>query len=124
MAETTMDAAQLLQSPVAQKWAEGLRHHSDVGLHPDDERRQLLAGFCEYLETTPEELVARCFRIRKKDGMRAISSKNRKQISDAIEEYVASQGLTGYDQIKAANTLRSLLIHSAVLILGPAHRGR
>ncbi len=109
-------------SPAVQKWLESLRKRGEeVSL--DDERVKLVKDFCEYVGKTPDEVVDYCWLRNRKDGLRSISSKRRRETSEQIEEYVKESGHTAYKATVAANTIRSFLIHNGVFIAGAAFRG-
>ncbi|MCL4448344.1 MAG: hypothetical protein M1483_05365 [Actinobacteria bacterium] len=108
----------ILEFPSVKKWFESANHDSDT----QDEQKRLLdmiANFCESLDQTPDELIESCLRTTK-DGDTAISAKGRKNVQQAIDDWVTSQGLSGHQAIVTANTLRSFLIHNGVFIQGPA----
>ena len=77
-----------------------------------------LAGFCTATGKTPEQLVAGC--LRQTDAGTAISTKGRRRMQEAIEQYVADRGLTGRDAIVVGNRIRGFLVHNGVFIQGRA----
>ncbi len=109
-------------SPAVQKWLESLRKRGEE-VRLDDERVKLVKGFCEYVGKTPDEVVNYCWLRNRKDGLRSISSKRRRETSEQIEEYVKESGHTAYKATVAANTIRSFLIHNGVFMAGAAFRG-
>ena len=110
-------------SPAVQKWLESLRKRGGEEVSLDDERVKLVKGFCEYVAKSPDEVVDYCWLRNRKDGLRSISSKRRKETSGQIEEYISQTGRTGYQATVAANTVRSFLIHNGVFMAGTAFRG-
>jgi hypothetical protein len=109
-------------SPAMQKWLESLRKRGEE-VNLDDDRVKLVEGFCEYVGKTPDEVVDYCWLRNRKDGLRSISSKRRRETSEQIEEYIKESGLTAYKATVAANTIRSFLIHNGVFMAGTAFRG-
>jgi hypothetical protein len=105
-------------SPAVARWLENARFTSD----PDrDAAVSMLADFCVWRESTPDELVALCLRTTK-IGEVAISAKGRTAIDQAIEEFVA--GRPDADPVRLGNRIRSFLIHNGVFIQGPVRRAR
>ena len=120
-----MEAPQIdmQDSPAVQKWLESLRKRSGEEISLHDERVKLVKGFCEYVGKTPDEVVDYCWLRNRKDGLRSISSKRRRETSEQIEGYVKELGHTAYKANVAANTIRSFLIHNGVFMAGTAFRG-
>lgn len=114
---------EMRDSPAVQKWIESLRKRSGEEVDLQDERVALVKSFCEYVGKTPDEVIDYCWLKKRKDGLRSISSKRRKETTELIEEYVRQTGRTGYSANVAANTVRSFLIHNGVFIAGTAFRG-
>lgn len=110
------------RSPAVQRWLESMRKRGEE-VNLDDERVKLVKGFCEYVGKTPDEVVDYCWLRNRKDGLRSISSKRRRETSEQIDEYVKETGHTGYRATVAANTIRSFLIHNGVFMAGAAFRG-
>ncbi len=111
-----------LASPAVQRWVEGLRTQSGVEVDSEDERLQLLAGFCRATDRTPDEIVESCFLRRRETGERFLSVKRRQAISNEIDRYVESTGHEGHAFVVTSNTLRSFLIHNGVFISSAAPR--
>jgi hypothetical protein len=120
-----MEARQInmQDSPAVQRWLESLGKQSGKEIPLDDPRVQLVKGFCEYVGRAPDEVVDYCWLRNRKDGLRSISSKRRRETSENIEEYVKQTGRAGYEATVAANTIRSFLIHNGVFMAGAAFRG-
>ncbi len=104
------------ESPAVQRWIAGLRTQSGLEIGQDDERLQLLAGFCDVTGRTPDDTVAFCFLRRRADGSRFLSVQRRQALSAEIDDYIRSTGREGHEFVVAANTLRSFLIHNGVFI--------
>jgi hypothetical protein len=75
---------------------------------------QALERFCAFVGEDPDAIVARCFRTRKSDGQRVISSKWRAHYAQKIREFRDRNPDTGSQRI-AADVL-SFLIHNGVLL--------
>jgi hypothetical protein len=114
---------EMRDSPAVQKWLESLSERSGEEIDWQDKRVELVKGFCEYIEKTPDDLVHYIWLKKRKDGLRSASSKRRQEISQKIEEYVKQTGQMGHDANAAANTLRSFLIHNGIFMAGTAFRG-
>lgn len=102
------------------RWFESARLNSD----PDEEKQLrygLLAGFCEHMGQSPDELVAGLLRTTKA-GESAISAKRRKIMDASIDEFVEKSGFTGRDAIVNGNIIRSFLVHNGIFIQGRAWR--
>src|SRR5690606_5584376 len=103
------------QAASVQRWVESLKRQSGIHIELDDPRIALLAGFCRYMDTTPDEIISKCFRTNK-SGQTVISSKYRRLFTEKMDEFVSKQGLQGHAAVTAANTLRSFLIHNGVFV--------
>jgi hypothetical protein len=75
-----------------------------------------LRGFCEFTGRTPAELVAACLRPTAQGT--AISAKGRREMQEAIDEYVRQRGLLGRDANVVGNHVRGFLVHNGVFIQG------
>lgn len=83
-------------------------------LAEDPEKLEALEDFCRFVGEDPDEIVARCFRIRKSDGERVLSVKWRRHYADRIKEFrAASPGMVGR---KRGAAVLGFLIHNGVLI--------
>ncbi len=109
-------------SPAVRRWLESLRKRGGEEIGFGDERVKLLRGFCEYVGRTPDEVIDYCWLRNRKDGLRSISSRRRRETSEEIEEYIRQTGRTGYRATVAANTIRSFLIHNGVFMAGTVFR--
>jgi len=96
-------------------WEEGLR--SQWGGDPlaeDPEKLEALQAFCELLGENPDEMVKRCFRIRKEDGERVLSVKWRKHYAEKVKEFRSQTAGTAGRRRGAA--VLGFLIHNGILI--------
>ncbi len=80
----------------------------------EPEKLQALARFCEFVGEDPDTIIGRCFRVRKLDGERVISTKWRAHYAKKIREF-REQNPDQESQRLGANVL-SFLIHNGVLI--------
>ena len=112
-----MTPSELRQSPLVQRWLDKAGYVNA----PTAEQDTLLgdlAGFCDYAESTPEDLVASC--LRETAAGTAISTKGRRLMQERIEGYVGERGLAGRDAIVVGNRVRGFLVHNGVFIQGRA----
>lgn len=110
------DRAELAEAPEVQRWLAGARY--DEG--PDrDAALDNLAAFCAHTGQAPAELVASCLRTTK-DGHTAISTKGRRAMQAAIDQYIAERGLGGHQAVVTGNQIRGFLVHNGVFIQGRA----
>jgi hypothetical protein len=107
-------------APTVQRWFASARYDSDP---PEEKeaRLELLAGFCEYMGKTPDELVSGLIRTTKA-GEAAISAKRREAMDDSINEFVDKSGFTGREAVVNGNKIRGFLVHNGIFIQGRAWR--
>jgi len=80
----------------------------------EPERLEALARFCEFVGEDPDTIIGRCFRVRKVDGERVISTKWRAHYAEKIREFRERNPDRDSQRI-GANVL-SFLIHNGVLL--------
>lgn len=99
-------------------WFSGLREH--WGEEPPDKEGKLatLRSFCEMVAKDPDAIVDEC--SREVEGGKRIRIKVRRLYSEKIEEFKASVQGGPRDQGKAANTVRSFMIHNGIFMQGAA----
>ena len=99
-----------------QTWFNGLREQ--WGEEPSDKEGKLatLEAFCRFVEKDPDEIVAEC--SREVEGGKRIRIKGRRLYSEKIEEYKSSINGGPRDQGRAANTVRSFMIHNGIFMQG------
>ena len=96
-------------------WDEALRHQwGGDPLAEDSEKLDALHAFCDFVGEGPDEIVAKCFRIRKSDGERVLSAKWRKHYADKVKEFRASTPAMAGRRRGAA--VLGFMIHNGVLI--------
>lgn len=112
------DLAGLAGAVSVRRWLE----HGGPDVRPAEEQAEalvLLARFLAFTGLSPDELVARCLRTTR-DGARAISAGGRRWADEAIEAFVALEGLSGHEAVATGNRLRSFLIHNGIFLQGRA----
>lgn len=94
-------------------WAEGLRQQwGGDPLAEEPEKLEALAAFCAFVGEDPDAMVKRCFRIRKADGERVLSTKWRAHYADKIKAFRSA----GPDGPRRAAAVLGFLIHNGILI--------
>ncbi len=73
-----------------------------------------LARFCEFVGDDPDTIIGRCFRVRKSDGERIISSKWRAHYAGKICEFREHSG--DQESHRLGADVLSFLIHNGVLV--------
>lgn len=114
-----MELAESLEEyETVRTWFTGLREH--WGEDPPDKKGKLatLRSFCEMVAKNPDVIVDEC--SREVEGGKRIRIKARRIYSEKIEEFKASVGGGPRDQGKAANTVRSFMIHNGIFMQGAA----
>ena len=81
----------------------------------EPEKLQALARFCEFVGEDPDTIIGRCFRVRKSDGERVISTKWRAHYAQKIREFRERDGDQESSKRLGADVL-SFLIHNGVSI--------
>jgi hypothetical protein len=95
-------------------WGEGLRRQwGGDPLAEEPEKLQALEQFCAFVGEDPDAIVARCFRVRKADGARVLSSKWRAHYAEKIKLF---RGQSATDGPRRAAAVLGFLIHNGVLI--------
>ena len=95
-------------------WGESLRKQwGGDPLAEEPDKLQALAAFCAFVEDDPDTIVGHCFRIRKSDGERVLSTKWRTHYAERIKAFRTHGGSDGPRHAAAA---LSFLIHNGVLI--------
>ncbi|HUY26729.1 MAG TPA: hypothetical protein VMV27_04865 [Candidatus Binataceae bacterium] len=82
----------------------------------EPEKLIALARFCEFVGEDPDAIIARCFRVRKSDGERVISTKWRAHYAERIRKFRESNQDQNSQRL-AADVL-SFLIHNGVMVQG------
>jgi hypothetical protein len=100
-----VDEAGIRAAESVKRWLES----AEFGGNGDGQRLAALAGFCNHLELSPDELVTGMFRDT--EVGRKIKLKRRKVVMAEIDQWEADNG--GRD---AGNVVRSFLIHNGVAL--------
>lgn len=97
-------------------WFQGLREH--WGEEPPDKEGKLatLLAFCELVEKDPDAIVEEC--SREVEGGKRIRIKARRLYSEKIDEFKNSVDGGAREQGRAANTVRSFMIHNGIFMQG------
>jgi hypothetical protein len=94
-------------------WREGLRAQwGGDPLMEEPDKLRALEDFCVFVGEDPDAIVARCFRVRKSDGERVLSSKWRGHYAEKIKAF---RTLTP-DGARRAAAVLGFLIHNGILI--------
>ena len=106
----------LVEYETVQAWFQGLKEH--WGEEPPDKEGKLrmLLSFCEMVDKDPDAIVAEC--SREVDSGKRIRIKARRLYTEKIEEFKATADGGPRDQGKAANTIRSFMIHNGIFMQG------
>jgi len=95
-------------------WEDGLRTQwGGDPLGEEPEKLQALEAFCVFVGEDPDTIVAHCFRIRKSDGERVLSSKWRTHYAERIKAFRAQPSPDGP---RRAAAVLGFLIHNGILI--------
>jgi hypothetical protein len=95
-------------------WAEGLRQQwGGDPLAEEPEKLQALEAFCAFVGEEPDAIVRHCFRLRKSDGARVLSTKWRTHYAEKIKAFRAHSGADGP---RRAAAVLGFLIHNGILI--------
>jgi hypothetical protein len=83
-----------------------------IGEQP--EKLHALEQFSEFTGDDPDTIVERCFRVRKSDGERVISSKWRAYYAQKVKEFRARNPVLQSQRL--ATDVLSFLIHNGVMV--------
>jgi hypothetical protein len=110
-----------LERPIAEydsvkTWGEGLlKQWGEDLLAVDPDMLKSLEAFCAFVGEDPDAIVGKCFRIRKADGERVLSTKWRKHYADKIKEFRSGEGSSAEVRQRGAAVM-GFLVHNGVLI--------
>ena len=106
----------LKEYPSVTTWGDGLRQQwGGDPLGEDPDKIASLEEFCRFVGESPDEMVAKCFRIRKSDGERVLSAKWRTHYAGKIKEFRLAVGAEGR---RRGAAVLGFLIHNGILIQG------
>lgn len=110
----------MLEYDTVQRWMDGLREHWGGDPVTDDpDRLPTLEEFCHYAGVDPDQIIKECKRINKAGDPR-ISVKGRRKYAEMIDKFQAESEGSRIKRAKRGNTVRSFLIHNAILLSGGA----
>ena len=108
--------ADIIQYAAVQTWLNGLKKHWGGEPATDDpDRLPTLKDFCHSVQADPDTIIRECKRINKAGDPR-ISVKGRRKYSGLIDEFQANAEGSRLQRAKRGNTVRSFLIHNAILL--------
>ena len=116
----SLELKAMLDYETVQRWLDGLREHWGGDPVTDDpDRLPTLEEFCHYADADPDTIIQACKRVNKAGDPR-ISVKGRRKYAELIDEFQANSQGSRIQRAKRGNTVRSFLIHNAVLLSGGA----
>ena len=111
-----LELGALLDYATVQTWLDGLRQHWGGDPVTDDpDRLPTLEAFCQFAGVDPDDIIKQCKRINKAGDPR-ISVKGRRKYAALIDEFQAQAPGARLQRAKRGNTVRSFLIHNAILL--------
>ena len=108
-----------LNRPIAEygsvaTWRDGLRNQwGGDPLVEEPDKLHALEAFCKFVGEEPDAIVGHCFRIRKGDGERVLSTKWRAHYAEKIKDFRAQSSTDGP---RRAAAVLGFLIHNGILI--------
>ncbi|MEM7467359.1 MAG: hypothetical protein AAF387_10790 [Pseudomonadota bacterium] len=115
-----LELNEMLSYETIQRWLDGLRAHwGGDPANDDPDRLPTMEDFCHFVETDPNTIIKECKRINKAGDPR-ISVKGRRKYAELIDEFQAKSEGSRIQRAKRGNTVRSFLIHNAILLSGGA----
>jgi hypothetical protein len=94
-------------------WRNGLKEQ--WGDEPDmTSRHETLQRFCAFAGTDPDTMIADC--TREVESGKRIRIKARREYSEKIAEFQASEGGSAREQGKLGNVVRSFFIHNGIFM--------
>ncbi|MGR8920519.1 MAG: hypothetical protein ACU85V_12955 [Gammaproteobacteria bacterium] len=110
------DLRPMLEYDTVRIWLDGLREHWGGDPETDDpDRLPTLEAFCVYVKADPDTIIQECKRINKAGDPR-ISVKGRRKYAGLIDQFQAESKGSRIMRAKRGNTVRSFLIHNAILL--------
>jgi hypothetical protein len=95
-------------------WGDGLRNQwGGDPLAEEPEKLEALEAFCEFVGEDPDTIIGHCFRIRKADGERVLSTKWRTHYAEKIKAFRLQHAADGP---RCAAAVLGFLIHNGILI--------
>jgi hypothetical protein len=95
------------------QWARGLKEQ--WGDEPEmDSRHEVLQRFCAFAGKNPDEMIAEC--TREVETGKRIRIKARREYSEKIAAFQASEEGSARQQSGSGNTVRSFFIHNGIFM--------
>lgn len=85
-------------------------------LAEEPEKLETIRAFCEFIDKTPDELVAFCFLRKKATGEKFASAKRREAVAGYLRDFRDDRGLTGMAGRRATADVLSFLVHNGVMM--------
>jgi hypothetical protein len=85
-------------------------------LAEEPEQLETLNAFCEFIDKTPDELVAFCFLRKRVTREKFASAKRREAVAEQIRAFCDARGLTGMQRRQASARILSFLVHNGVMM--------
>jgi hypothetical protein len=97
-----------------QTWQRGLTEQWGEAPTDFEERVQLVGRFCEFVDQTPDAVIAAC--SREVDGGKRIRIKQRRFYTEKIAEFQGSVDGDARAKGRAGNVIRSFFIHNGIFM--------
>jgi hypothetical protein len=111
-----LELENMLDYETVQIWLDGLRQHWGGDPVADDlERLPTLEAFCQFVGVDPDAIIKQCKRVNKSGDPR-ISVKGRRKYAALIDDFQTQSKGSRLQRAKRGNTVRSFLIHNAILL--------
>jgi len=100
-----------------QSWRKGLAEQwGGDPLAEEPEKLDDIKAFCEFIDKSPDELVAFCFLRKRATGEKFASAKRREAVAEQLRAYREANGLTGMNGRRFSADVLSFLVHNGVMI--------
>jgi len=105
------------QFETIKSWREGLAQQwGGDPLREEPEQLEAVQEFCEFIDKTPDELVAFCFLRKKATGEKFASVKRRESVAEQIRAFCEALGVTGMQRRQVSARILSFLVHNGVMM--------
>jgi hypothetical protein len=103
----------ILEYATVETWRSGLREQ--WGEEPDlTDRLATIERFCDFTGKDPDSMIAEC--TREVESGKRIRIKGRREYSEKIAEFQASEGGTTSEQRKTGNLVRGFFIYNGIFM--------
>jgi hypothetical protein len=106
---TPLDDQQSIQT-----WLSGLTEHWGEAPSDFEDRVQVVAAFCRFVEQAPDALIAAC--SREVESGKRIRIKQRRLYTEKIAEFQESLNGDARAKGRAGNIIRSFFIHNGIFM--------